>query len=220
MSRWTTPCWRAYASPTAAWRHVVAGLGQRQGALPGDDLRERFAGDVFHGDIGRRTGHRAVEDLGDVRMPQPGGDAGLLQETLLAGRIAGQLRLEDLQDQQLREGNVHGQVDLAHRPAPQQLPDLVARVLPQFGRQPFQIGPLLPFDRLPAASGRIARVVEERGRPLGRLEQPDKAVVRRAGHFRGAAFALGKVHLDDGRRRRIQQALGKGHQVVGQWVLL
>ena len=121
----------------------LTGFAHRQRAAPADHLRKRFAGDEFHGNIGRPPSRRRVQNLGDVRMPQPRGNPGLLQESLPAGRIAGQFRFENLQDQQLRAYNIQGKVNVPHRPGGQQPLDLVPRMLSQFRRQTIEIAFLL-----------------------------------------------------------------------------
>ena len=135
----------------------------------------------------------------------------------LAGRIAGQFRLEDLHGHPLGNCGIRGKIDLSHRPGRQQPFDLVAGMFSQFQRQPIEVGTIF---RPEGAGTLLARVVKFVGevRLLGCLEQPNETIVGRSGDPRGAGIALRKMHLDDGRPRRIQEALGKGHQVIGRRV--
>jgi hypothetical protein len=108
--------------PTGAVGDDLGGAQRRQAlaalaALGADDRGHRLALEVLHRDEVRAVLLAQVVDIDDVRVPDLGGDAGLLEERLGQGLLGGQPRVDGLHHHQLLEGlgpALPGQVDLGH----------------------------------------------------------------------------------------------------------
>jgi len=106
------------------------GHGNLEEALAGhpaarDQLAERCAVDVLHGDQADTADLLHRVDRHDVRVRQGGDRSRLLLEARQAGRVRGELRRQDLDGDATTEALVLGQIDLAHGTRAELLEDLV-----------------------------------------------------------------------------------------------
>ena len=96
-SRWTIPARCAADEPGQDRVHDRDGLRDRQPPLLAQQLAQRDAGQVLHDEVGHVAVLALVEHVHDVRVGQPGGGAGLLDEPALEHGVVAQVPVHDLE---------------------------------------------------------------------------------------------------------------------------
>ena len=112
------------------------GVVDREFALPGQPVAQRFPGDVGHHEPVEPVAFAGIEQGQDMGMLQPGGDLDFPEEPL-AAEGGGDLGPEDLHRHLAVMPQVFGQVDRGHPPAAELALDGVA--VPEGGLQTVEV---------------------------------------------------------------------------------
>ena len=128
-SRWMMPCSCACARP--AGRDLTGeceGLVRRERASIVEALAQRLAVDEVHHEVRRVVPHAEIDDGDAVRMRELRHHAGLAIEAGLELVVGDERRVEELDRDELADGDALGLEDLAHRASGHHLEQLVAIV--------------------------------------------------------------------------------------------
>ena len=127
MSRWTSFFAWAWPSPCAELAEKAERLVAVERSAPAvEPVLEGAPLDVLHDDEGAVLLLADVEDLNDVRMVEPGGEAGLAREPLPHLVVAGEVVGEELDGDFAIELQVAGAVDGRHAAVAEPVLELVA----------------------------------------------------------------------------------------------